>query len=45
MRYSSGMTRILSILFLLTLAACGRGEMRPGVTDITGVMPDLKLTM
>jgi protein SCO1/2 len=45
MRYSSGMTRVLSILLLLALAACGRGEMRPGVTDITGVMPDLKLTM
>jgi protein SCO1/2 len=39
------MTRILSILLLLTLAACGRGEMRPGVTDITGVMPDLKFVM
>ncbi|HEY2035232.1 MAG TPA: SCO family protein [Rhizomicrobium sp.] len=39
------MTRILSILLLLTLAACGRGEMRPGVTDITGVMPDLKFAM
>jgi protein SCO1/2 len=31
--------------FALTLAACGRGEMRPGVTDITGVMPDLKFAM
>ncbi|HEY8947959.1 MAG TPA: SCO family protein [Rhizomicrobium sp.] len=39
------MTRVLSIVLLLTLAACGRGEMRPGVTDITGVMPDLKLAM
>jgi protein SCO1/2 len=39
------MTRILSILLLLTLAACGRGEMRPGVTDISGVMPDLKFAM
>jgi protein SCO1/2 len=39
------MTRILSVLLLLTLAACGRGEMRPGVTDITGVMPDLKFVM
>jgi protein SCO1/2 len=45
MRYSKGMTRILSILLLLALTACGRGEMRPGVTDITGVMPDLKFTM
>jgi len=39
------MTRILSILLLLALAACGRGEVRPGVTDITGVMPDLKFVM
>jgi protein SCO1/2 len=39
------MTRILSILLLLTLAACGRGEIRPGVTDISGVMPDLKFAM
>ena len=39
------MTRIFSVLLLVTLAACGRGEMRPGVTDITGVMPDLKLAM
>ncbi len=39
------MTRILSLLLLLVLAACGRGEIRPGVTDISGVMPDLKLAM
>jgi protein SCO1/2 len=39
------MTRFLSILLLLTLAACGRGEIRPGVTDISGVMPDLKFAM
>jgi protein SCO1/2 len=39
------MTRTLSVLLLLTLAACGRGEMRPGVTDITHVMPDLKFVM
>ncbi|HEX7725427.1 MAG TPA: SCO family protein [Rhizomicrobium sp.] len=39
------MTRILSILLLLTFAACGRGEMRPGVTDIAGVMPNLKFVM
>ena len=45
MRYSFSMTRTLSILLLLALAACGRGEMRPGVTDISGVMPDLKFTM
>jgi protein SCO1/2 len=30
---------------LLFLAACGRGDVGPGVTDITGVMPDLKLSM
>jgi protein SCO1/2 len=39
------MTRIFSVLLLVTLAACGRGEVRPGVTDITGVMPDLKFAM
>ncbi|MGN6514840.1 MAG: SCO family protein [Rhizomicrobium sp.] len=39
------MTRILSLLLLLALAACGRGEMRPGVTDISGVMPDLEFAM
>jgi protein SCO1/2 len=39
------MTRILSLLLLLALAACGRGEIRPGVTDISGVMPDLKFAM
>lgn len=33
------------LLSLLILAACGRGEMRTGVTDITGVMPDLKFVM
>jgi protein SCO1 len=39
------MRRIAAFLLLLTLAACGRGEMRPGVTDISGVMPDLKFSM
>ena len=33
------------ILLFLFLAACGSGELRPGVTDITGVMPDLKFEM
>jgi protein SCO1/2 len=46
MRYSLGMTRSIATLFLLlALTACGRGEMRPGVTDISGVMPDLKFAM
>lgn len=27
------------------LAACGRGDISPGVTDISGVMPDLRFTM
>jgi protein SCO1/2 len=37
--------RAALVLMLLALAACGRGEMRAGVTDIRGVMPDLKFTM
>lgn len=37
--------RSLVLLFAFALAACGWGEMRPGVTDITGVMPDLKFAM
>src|ERR1700743_80901 len=39
------MKRAAALLILLLLAACGRGEVRPGVTDITGIMPDLKFTM
>jgi protein SCO1/2 len=39
------MRRLFVLICLLTLAACGRGEMRPGVTDISGVMPDLKFAM
>ena len=39
------MFRAAILLVALALAACGRGEMRPGVTDIAGVMPDLKLAM
>jgi protein SCO1/2 len=39
------MFRIVGLLLVLTLAACGRGEMRPGVTNISGVMPTLKFTM
>jgi protein SCO1/2 len=46
MRYSFFMTRsIAAILLTLTLAACGRGEIRPGITDISGVMPDLHFAM
>ena len=37
--------RAIGFAALLTLAACGRGEIRPGATDITGVMPDLKFAM
>ncbi|HTQ12360.1 MAG TPA: SCO family protein [Rhizomicrobium sp.] len=33
------------ILLCLLLAACGRGEIRPGVTDIAGAMPDLAFAM
>jgi len=29
----------------MALAACGRGEVRPGTTDITGAMPDLSFRM
>ncbi|MBS0274445.1 MAG: SCO family protein [Proteobacteria bacterium] len=39
------MRRFVILIFLFALAACGRGEMRPGATDITGVMPDLKFVM
>jgi protein SCO1 len=36
----------LSILSLaLLLACCGRGEVRPGTADITGIMPNLAFTM
>jgi protein SCO1/2 len=37
--------QILALLTLLFLAACGRSEVSPGVTDITGVMPDLRFSM
>ncbi|HEX3652902.1 MAG TPA: SCO family protein [Rhizomicrobium sp.] len=38
--------RPLAILIvLLALAACGRGETRPGASDISGVMPDLSFNM
>jgi protein SCO1 len=38
--------KALAILAIaLALAACGRGEVAPGTTDITGVMPNLAFTM
>jgi protein SCO1/2 len=33
------------LLLVLALAACGRGEVRPGTSDITGAMPDLSFRM
>jgi protein SCO1/2 len=33
------------LLLALALAACGRGEVRPGTSDITGAMPDLSFSM
>ena len=39
------MRRFIILMCVLALAACGRGEVRPGVTDISGVMPDLKFAM
>lgn len=37
--------RFAVLAMALVLASCGRGEMRPGATDITHVMPDLKFAM
>lgn len=39
------MKRVALLVVLLALAACGRGETRPGASDISGVMPDLSFTM
>ncbi len=36
---------LMALTLALSLAACGRGETRQGVTDITGVMPDLQFAM
>jgi len=33
------------LLACLLLASCSRGEIRPGVSDIAGVMPDLSFAM
>lgn len=37
--------RAFGLIVILALAACGRGEVRPGTSDITGAMPDLALRM
>ena len=37
--------RLLGLSLVLFLAACGRGEVRPGTSDITGAMPDLSFRM
>jgi protein SCO1/2 len=39
------MKRLAFLMILLALAACGRGETRPGADDISGVMPDLSFRM
>jgi len=39
------MKRLTIAAVLVALAACGRGETRPGASDISGVMPDLSFTM
>jgi protein SCO1/2 len=36
---------LLAFAVTLLLAACGRGEVRPGASEITGVMPDLSFQM
>jgi protein SCO1/2 len=35
----------IALLLALTLSACSKGEVRPGVTDITGASPDLAFAM
>ncbi len=37
--------KILCVLMFFFLAACGRSDVSPGVTDISGVMPDLRFAM
>lgn len=39
------MKRIAALFFALLLASCGKGEVRPGVTDVTGISPDLAFNM
>src|SRR5690348_11480204 len=36
---------VLAFAMTLSLAACGRGEVRPGASDITGAMPHLAFKM
>ena len=36
---------ILALIATLPLSACGRGEVRPGASDITGIMPNLSFNM
>ncbi len=36
---------LAAFLLTLVLAACSRGEVRPGVTDVTGASPDLAFSM
>src|SRR5437867_2279742 len=47
-RINDGRMRASAVLLLmitLSLAACGRGEVRPEASDITGVMPPLAFKM
>jgi protein SCO1/2 len=39
------MNRLVILALAVVLASCGRGEVRRGTTDITGVMPSLAFTM
>jgi protein SCO1 len=39
------MKRFTTFAVVLALASCGRGEVRQGASDITGVMPPLAFTM
>lgn len=40
-----GMKRFAALLLVFMLAACSKGEVRPGVTDVTGASPDLQFAM
>jgi protein SCO1/2 len=39
------MRRFATVALVLALGACGRGEVRPGASDISGVMPNLSFGM
>src|SRR5690242_11584589 len=43
--YPFGMKRIAILALVFALASCGRGEVRQGASDITGVMPSLSFSM